>query len=125
MTVRNRARLRQFDDPENLHRLINLPQAILRSLPRSERLSYDQAVKLQSALAIGVLLDAPLRAKNLAALHLGRHVHRTRPGGARHINIPAGEVKNLSALAFEVSDSLGELMDAYLARVVRDNQGEK
>jgi integrase len=116
MTARNRTRLRQFDDPENLHRLINLPQAIVRALPRSERLSYDQAVRLQSAVAIGILLDAPLRPKNLAALHLGRHVHRTRTGGARHINIPAEEVKNQSALAFEVSDSLGELMDVYLAR---------
>jgi integrase len=116
MTVRNRARLRQFDDPENLQRLINLPQTILRALPPSERLSYDQAVKLQSAVAIGILLDAPLRAKNLAALHLGRHVHRTRAGGARQINIPAEEVKNRSALAFEVSDSLGQLTDAYLAR---------
>jgi integrase len=67
-------------------------------------------------LAIGILLDAPLRAKNLAALHLGRHVYRTRPGGARHVSIPAEEVKNLSALAFEVSDHLGELLDTYLAR---------
>ena len=34
MTARNRARLRQFDDPENLRRLIDLPEAILRALPR-------------------------------------------------------------------------------------------
>ena len=34
----------------------------------------------------------------------------------RHIVIPAEEVKNRSALAFEVSDVLGELMDTYLAR---------
>ena len=116
MTVRNRTRLRQFDDPENLRRLINLPQAILRALPRSDRLSYDQAVKLQSAVAIGILLDAPLRAKNLAAFHLGRHVVRTRAGGVRHFVVPSEETKNRSALAFEVSDSLGELMDVYLAR---------
>jgi integrase len=115
MTARNRVRLRQFDDPDNVCRLINLPQAILRALSRSERLSYDQAVRLQSAVAIGILLDAPLRAKNLAALHLGRHVHRSRLGGARHINIPAEEVKNQSALAFEISNSLGELMDVYSA----------
>jgi hypothetical protein len=116
MTDRNRARLRQFDDPENLRRLINLPQAILRALRRSDRLSYDQAVKLQSAMAIGILLDAPLRAKNLAAFHLGRHIVRTRAGGVRHFVVPSEETKNRSALAFEVSDSLSELMDVYLAR---------
>jgi integrase len=127
MTVRNRARLRQFDDPENLRRLINLPQTIQRALPRSDRLSYDQAVKLQSAVAIGILLDAPLRAKNLAPLHLGRHVVRTRAGGVRHFVVPAEETKNRSALAFEVSDSLGELIDVYLTRgrpiLVKDADG--
>ena len=37
MTERNRARLRQFDDTENLRRLINVPQAILDSLPDQGR----------------------------------------------------------------------------------------
>ena len=34
----------------------------------------------------------------------------------RHIVIPAKEVKNRTALAFEVSDALGDVMDVYLAR---------
>jgi integrase len=54
--------------------------------------------------------------RNLASLRLGRHVIQTRPGGARHIVVPADEVKNRTPLAFEVSDALGEVMDAYLAR---------
>ena len=57
-----------------------------------------------------------MRMKNLASLHLGRHFVRTRPGGARHIVIPAEEVKNQAPLTFEVSDTLGELLDVYLAR---------
>jgi hypothetical protein len=57
-----------------------------------------------------------LRAKNLASLHLGRHIVRTRPGGARHIVIASEEVKNQTPLAFEVSGRLGKLIDAYLAR---------
>ena len=116
MTARNRARLRQFDDHENRKRLINLPQAILRALPRSGAPSYDQAIRLQSAVAIEILLTAPIRSRNLAALRFGQHVVQTRAGGARHIVIPAEEVKNRIALAFEVSDMLQELMDVYLAR---------
>jgi integrase len=116
MTERNRARLRQFDDPENLRRLIYLPEAILLSLPRSGPLSHTQALRVQLALAIAILLVAPMRVKNLAALHVGRHVVRTRPGGARHIVVPAEEVKNRTALAFEVSHGLGEIMDVYLER---------
>lgn len=101
---RNRARLRQFDDDENLRRLINLTETILRALPRSGQLSYAGAVKLQSALAIAILLVAPMRAKNLGSLRLDRHLAQTRPGGV-HIVIPAEEVKNRTPLSFEASDS--------------------
>jgi integrase len=116
MTPRNRARLRQFDDPENLRRLIDLPQAIVRALPREGPLICAQALRVQSALAIAILTIAPMRMKNLASLRLGQHVVQTRPGGVRHIVIPAEEVKNKTALAFEVSDALGAVMDVYLAR---------
>jgi integrase len=116
MTARNRARLRQFDDPENLRRLLDLPDAIVGALPRSAPPSYDQAIRVQSALAIAILQVAPMRMKNLASLRLGDHVVQTRPGGMRQLVIPADEVKNKSPLAFEVSDALGEVLDAYLAR---------
>jgi integrase len=116
MTVRNRARLRQFADPENLRRLIDLPEAILRLLPRSGPPSHAEAIRVQTALAIAILLVAPMRVKNLASLDVGRHVLRSRPGGARHIVIPAEEVKNRTALAFEVSHGVAEIMDVYLAR---------
>ena len=116
MTARNRARLRQFDDPENVRRLVQLPEAIVRALPRNEAPRYEQALRVQSALAIGILLDAPMRAKNLASLRLGRHIVQTRRGGVRHIVIPAEEVKNRTPLAFEVSDALGQVFDVYLAR---------
>jgi integrase len=116
MTEGNRARLRQFDDPENLRRLINLPETIRRSLPRTGSVAYAAAVRVQSALAIGILLVAPMRMKNLASLHLDRHLSRTRPGGVRHIVIPAEEVKNLAPLSFEIPGPLGELLDFYLAR---------
>jgi integrase len=89
---------------------------ILRTSPRSTPPSYDQAIRVQSALAISILQVAPMRMKNLASLRLGRHVIQTRPGGTRHIVVPAEEVKNNAPLAFEISDALGEVMDSYLAR---------
>jgi integrase len=116
MTPRNRARLRQFDDPENLRRLIDLPQAIVRALPREGEPSYLQALRVQSAVGIAILTNAPMRIKNLASLRLDRHVVETRPGGKRHIVVPAEEVKNRTPLAFEVPDALGALIDVYLAR---------
>ena len=116
MTDRNRARMRQFDDPENVSRLIDMPAGVLSSLPKSGAVSYADAVRLQSGLAVAILLIAPMRIKNLAALRLDRHVVQTRLGGVRHIVIAAGEVKNREALTFEISEALGELLDAYLNR---------
>jgi hypothetical protein len=106
MTARNRARLRQFDDPENLDRLLRLPEAILHTLPRSTPPSYDQAIRVQSGLAIAILTTAPMRMKNLASLRLGRHIVQTRPGGVRHIVLHPEEVKNKIELAFEVPEAL-------------------
>jgi integrase len=116
MTARNRARLRQFDDPENVRRLIDLSLAVVRGLPRQGQPSYVQALRVQSALAISILLVAPMRPKNLASLRLGEHVIQTRPGGVRHIVVSSEEVKNKTPLAFEVSEALGEVMEVYLAR---------
>jgi integrase len=115
MTERNRARLRQFDDPENVRRLLRLPDEILRALPRSRPPTYTEAARVQSALAIGILLVAPMRIKNLSALH-ARHFVRTRIGGPRHIVIPSEEVKNRTPLAFAVPAELDEAIDVYLTR---------
>jgi hypothetical protein len=52
MTERNRSRLRQFDDPENVCRLIRLPEEVFRSLPRSRPPSFTEAIRVQSALAV-------------------------------------------------------------------------
>jgi integrase len=116
MTERNRARLRPFDDPVNVRRLVNLPQAIVHSLAGKE--GYNEAIRMQSAVAIAILLVAPLRVKNLAALRLDRHLVRARsgPNAAVHLVIPTGEVKNNVALEFELQPDVCDLMDLYRTR---------
>jgi hypothetical protein len=117
MTPRNRARLRQFDDPENLRRLVDLPQAIVRALPR------------QGAAQLRPRGARPVRTRNChsddranadeepcLAPPRPTYVAQIRPGGVRHIVIPVEEVKNRTPLAFELSDTLGRVMDVYLAR---------
>ena len=116
MTGRNRQRLRQFDDPETLRRLIELPYEVLRSLPKDGEVSFDLAIRMQSAVAVAILQIAPLRVKNLAGLRLGLHITQTRQGGARHLVIPGQEVKNGAPLSFELPESLREIMDVYVKR---------
>ena len=96
MTARNRARLRQFDDPVNVARLVNLPETIMRRVLAESGLTYNGAIRAQSALAIAIVLAAPLRVKNLAGLTLDRHFVRARPGpdATVHLVVPAHEVKN-------------------------------
>jgi len=118
MTDRNRARLRAFDDPVNVERLVNLPDRIIRCIGRSRGPSYNAAIHVQSALAIALELVAPLRAKNLAALTLDRHFVRSRPGlsAVVHLVIPAGEVKNKNPLEFELPPDVVRLLDLYVER---------
>jgi integrase len=118
MTERNRARLRQFDDPVNVRRLINLPQAIVHRLPRNDAPGYNDAVRVQSALAIAITLVAPMRVKNLAALCLDRHLVRARsgPGATTHLVIPGPQVKNKVDLEFQLPSDVRDLLDLYCAR---------
>jgi hypothetical protein len=118
MTERNRARLRVFDDRANRERLINLPAKIVKDACRLANPNYKAALRFQSALAIALLLVAPVRAKNLARLELQRHFTHSGPPGNRvvHLVIPAEEVKNKTPLEFELPADVVRLLDVYVDR---------
>jgi integrase len=118
MTERNRARLRAFDDPANVERLVNLPESMMRPLTRLRNPGYNDAVRAQTALAIAIELVAPMRAKNLAGLRLDRHLIRSRPepGAVMHLVIPSGEVKNKNPLEFELPRDVVRLLELYLKK---------
>jgi integrase len=117
MTERNRLRLRVFDDPVNVERLVNLPERMMRSIARLPVPGYNDAIYAQTALAITIELSAPLRAKNLAGLRL-EHLVRSRPGrdAVMHLVIPAGEIKNKIPLEFELSPDVVRLLELYLQK---------
>ena len=116
ITPRNRVKLRQFNDETNIRRLLSLPQMTVRALPPTGLLSYGQAIQLQSALAIAILLAAPMRVKNLANLTLDRHLLQGQPGGARHLIVPADEVKNRVGLEFMLPTAVQGMLEVYLLR---------
>lgn len=118
MTDRNRARLLQFEDADNVARLLDLPETIARRLGRTDPVAYNDVVRLQSALAMAIVLAAPMRVKNLAGLTLDRHLVRTRAGtdAVLHLVIPAAEVKNDVDLEFALPADVRALLDLYLRR---------
>lgn len=114
MTERNRSRLRQFDDPANVSALVTLPARILACIPRSGTQSRAQALEVQTAVAIELLLMVPIRLGNLARLDMDRHLIRSVGGGAVHLAIPGAEVKNAVNVDAVLPATTVRLVDLYI-----------
>ena len=116
MTSRNRDVLREFDDPRTVRALVNLPARIWAEVRTSGRRGYREAKLIQTALAIGLLLNAPVRIRNLASIEVDRHLVQAgaRDGRSVHLRFPANEVKNANELEFPLQPALIEMLDAYL-----------
>jgi hypothetical protein len=117
MTARNREAMRAFDDHVAVEALLGLPQRILREVRASGRTGYREAKMIQTALAIELLLNAPVRIQNLASIDLGRHLLEVGSRGTRtvHLHFPAAEVKNANDLEFPLMQESVELLEIYLA----------
>lgn len=115
MVARNRARLRAFDDPRAVQALVHLPQRMMAeadALPRGKR----AALTAQTALAIDILLVAPMRIKNLAAIDIETNL--VRPGRSRNVVVVSferEEVKNGEALDYPLPDQTVAMLERYLA----------
>src|SRR5262249_28095952 len=80
MTKTNRERLRPFDDPKHVCALLALPQRVVHEVQRNDKRGKREALLVQTALAIEILLMAPIRIGNLANLCFDRHIVRSRAG---------------------------------------------
>jgi integrase len=75
------------------------------------------ALMVQMALAISILLAAPLRLRNLAGLDIGRHVIRIGRGRQQSVRLvmEREETKNRQVLDYPLPDQTIKLLDRYLA----------
>jgi integrase len=117
MTARNREAMRAFDDHAAVGALLGFPQRILREVRASGRKGYREAKMIQTALAVELLLNAPVRIQNLASIDLGRHLLEVGSRGNRtvHLHFPAAEVKNANDLEFPLMQESVELLEIYVA----------
>ncbi len=111
--------LRDLNDPNLLRRLLLLPDQVFEEILRKQNLKRTDLVELEIAFAIAVLICAPLRPKNLASLHLERHLLEVGAGRHRrwHIRIPGDEVKNGEDLEYPIPDRVIRLMTVYLDEI--------
>jgi integrase len=116
MTERNRERLLPFEDPANVHALVTLPQRILAGIPKTGKPSRAQALEVETALAIEILLMLPLRIENLVKLDLEDHLRRTNKSRVVHVVIPKGKVKNTVDINAVLPEPTVGLIDLYTRR---------
>lgn len=117
MTTKNRERLSQFHDFQNVIRLLTLPNTLLAMA--EERPGYATSPnRAMYAAAIAILLSCPMRMKNLANLDIERHL--TAQGSARDrvysIRIDANEVKNNVPIEASLNRKNSAILQTYLER---------
>ncbi|MDA8250224.1 MAG: site-specific integrase [Rhodospirillales bacterium] len=118
LVEKNRIRLRQFDNPANVVALVTLPRQVMDDVARHDDGDRRVALRAMLAVAVELLIAAPMRADNLAGLHLDRHLVRTRAGAAKtlHLVIPAEETKNGAPYEMQLPVETERLLATYLAR---------
>jgi integrase len=109
--------LRQFDDPAAVRALINLPARICTEVRRSGKTGPRQAKRVQTALAIELLLIAPVRIANLSAIEIDRHlVTVQKTPRLVYLRFPRTEVKNGEVLEFPLAPETLALLEFYLEK---------
>jgi integrase len=118
LTAKNMAVIRHFKDPGNRARLKALPGKLFDEALKEQDAPTQAAVKAAIALPIQILLVAPMRLANLAALNLDTNVVRVSGGTepSYHLVIPPEDVKNDQPLEYPLPKVVSEMLSLYLAR---------
>ena len=118
LTNKNKRFLRQFDDPDALRRLVQLPEKLWAEVKRDSKPSFRTLAKAHAALAIAILTYMPVRLQNLADLTFDTHLFLNAGAGATStLELSNGEVKNKMDLAFDVPPHLTKMLLEYRDRI--------
>jgi integrase len=116
LTKKNRRLLQQLEDERLLNKLLDVP-ALLASDARRSALSRQRRVQMMEvAVAIELLLCAPIRLANLSTLELGRHLPHSFKQGDIHLSLACEEVKNGRPMLLPLSTSARQLLDEYITK---------
>jgi len=114
LTSKNEHALRQFDDPQALHRLVRFPHRVWAEVKKSTRHDRNTLAKAQVALAVGILCYMPIRPQNLATLGFDVHLFlKEGPDAVSSLELPASEVKNKITIAFDIPPRLAKMLIEY------------
>lgn len=115
MTAKNRALLRQFDAPRAVDALLHLPPQMFAEACKAKDPTKAEALVAQTAVAIEILLMAPIRIKNLAQLRMEDTLVFNSDDTA-HIVISADDMKTDADLEMPLPAESVRMIRTYLAR---------
>lgn len=115
MTAKNRSLLREFEDSETLRRLLSLPRQLLSGVRQGKVEDERAAIRVQLAVAIELLLMAPIRMSNLIAIRIGQELVKVGGRGASYrLVIDAADTKNAEPIEFALPAELSAMIDRYI-----------
>ncbi len=112
VTDKNRHMLLHFTDDHNRRLLLQLPDRLMQLAARQP--TAKAAITTQKAIAIEMLLMAPIRMANLINLRFDQHL--IKPGGNRgqyHLVLSEHETKNEQSYEVRLPKQLTEYIDRY------------
>ncbi len=118
LTEKNRERLIQFDDSKNVQKLFWFGKTAFDRAVKNDDGNRQVAHEASVALAVELLLHAPMRITNLASLQLDRHLRWEKAGrkGSLSISIAGHEVKNGEPLNFPFPAPVSNMVRTYLEK---------
>jgi integrase len=121
LTEKNKTLIRFFDDERNVARLLGLPDLLMReAMRRIEAGERFAEVPAQAAIAIAILIAAPMRSQNLIALVSRAHLFESDGKNAKmRIIIPKAETKTgKQDLVFNLDADTSGLIRFYRTRIL-------
>ena len=116
LTEKNRKLIRQIAESDVWREVVRLPLKLMEEARRSAKTKpYRAAVTAQLAIAILILIRAPVRMQNLSSICIG--INLVRPGGpgAPYMLVfPDYDVKNGVPLEFAFDVATTALIDEYI-----------
>ena len=116
LTPKNRERLQQVDDKRNVGLLLWYGRGELARVRKADNGTRQFAVQASIAIAVEILIHAPMRIGNLAGLSLDRHFRWEKAGrqGCLSISIDGSEVKNREDLHYILPVDVSEMVRQYI-----------
>lgn len=111
MTDRNRDKLTQFDEHENVLKLLNFPMEERKRGLRAKNV-YRRAKCFERAAAAAILIYASVRMQNLHTIQLEKNLRVSR--GTTILSFEKTEMKTGRSLELELPEEVADLLNEYI-----------